>query len=479
MERFQARILVADDEESIRFVLREALESEGHRVSEVADGVAALAALESDDFDLAFLDIRMPGATGLEVLERARTAANETSVVIITAQSTFENAVEAMKLGALDYLTKPFTLAEVQALAEKALRTRALELEVRALRREVGRSVSLGGERLVGRSASLLEAFKTVGKVATRNIPVLVTGESGTGKELIARAIHSASPRALEPYVAVNAAAIPKDLLESELFGHERGAFTGATDSRPGRFREASGGTLFLDEIGDMSLDLQAKLLRVLQNGEVASVGGRKTEIIDVRIVAATNRDLDVAVQDGSFREDLLYRLRVVPIELPPLRERGEDIRALTEHFVARYAQELAGGARGIDDTAVARLESYVWPGNVRELENAIRRALVLSPGGVLTGDDFDFLQATRGKNNEGGDLSTMVERETRAALSDENDDLYRVVIERVERPMIEAVLEHTGGNQIKAAGLLGINRNTLRKKISELGCEMPRRERS
>lgn len=479
MERPQARILVADDEESIRFVLREALESEGHRVSEVADGVAALAALESEDFDLAFLDIRMPGATGLEVLERARTASNETSVVIITAQSTFENAVEAMKLGALDYLTKPFTLGEVQALAEKALRTRALELEVRALRREVGRSVSPGGERLVGRSASLLEAFKTVGKVATRNIPVLVTGESGTGKELIARAIHAASPRALEPYVAVNAAAIPRDLLESELFGHERGAFTGATDSRPGRFREASGGTLFLDEIGDMSLDLQAKLLRVLQNGEVTSVGGRKTEIIDVRIVAATNRDLDVAVQDGSFREDLLYRLRVVPIELPPLRERGDDIRALTEHFVVRYAQELAGGARGIDDTAVTRLEDYAWPGNVRELENAIRRALVLSPGGVLTGDDFDFLQAARGKESEVGDLSAMVERETRAALAEKNDDLYRVVIERVERPMIETVLEHTGGNQIKAAGLLGINRNTLRKKISELGCEMPRRERN
>lgn len=479
MEQSQARILIADDEDSIRFVLREALESEGHSVSEVADGEAALAALETEEFDLAFLDIRMPGATGLEVLRRARTAANETSVVIITAQSTFENAVEAMKLGALDYLAKPFTLAEVQTLANKALRTRALELEVRALRREVGRSISPGGERLVGRSVALLEAFKTVGKVATRNVPALITGESGTGKELIARAIHSASTRADEEFVAVNAAAIPKDLLESELFGHERGAFTGATEARPGRFREASGGTLFLDEIGDMTLDLQAKLLRVLQNGEVSSVGGRKTELVDVRIVAATNRDLDDAVENGTFREDLLYRLRVVPIELPPLRERGDDIRALTEHFVARYAQELAGSARGVDETAITTLEEYNWPGNVRELENAIRRALVLSPGSVLTGDDFEFLKKTRGTERQSADLGSLVGVETRSALAAEEDELYRVVIERVERPMIEAVLEHTGGNQIRAAGLLGINRNTLRKKISELGCEMPRRDRS
>ncbi|MCA9511653.1 MAG: sigma-54 dependent transcriptional regulator [Myxococcota bacterium] len=479
MDRQRARILVADDEESIRFVLREALESQGHRVSEVADGAAALRALDEGDFDLAFLDIRMPEATGLEVLERAKTASSETAVVIITAQSTFENAVEAMKLGALDYLTKPFSLAEVQALTDKALRTRALELEVRALRREVGRAVSPGGDRLVGRSPALLEAFKTVGRVAARNVPVLITGESGTGKELIARAIHVASPRAQEPFVAVNAAAIPKELLESELFGHERGAFTGAVQARPGRFREAAGGTLFLDEIGDMTLDLQAKLLRVLQNGEVTAVGGQKSEIVDVRIIAATNRQLDVAVREGRFREDLLYRLRVVPIELPPLRERREDVRALAEHFVARYAQDLAGGARGLADGAIEALERYSWPGNVRELENAIRRALVLAPGSVLTGEDFAFLVEDPAQTSPEASLAALVARETRAALSERADEIYRTVIERVERPMIEAVLEHTGGNQLQAASLLGINRNTLRKKISELDVAIPRRDRA
>jgi two-component system nitrogen regulation response regulator GlnG len=478
METTPARILVADDEESIRFVLREALESEGLEVTDVADGLAALEALENEEFELAFLDIRMPGATGLEVLERLQTAATDTSVVIITAQSTFENAVEAMKLGALDYLTKPFSLAEVQALIEKALRSRALELEVRALRREVGRSLAPGGERLVGRSPALLEAFKTVGKVAARNVPVLITGESGTGKELIARAIHSASTREEGPFVPVNAAAIPRELLESELFGHERGSFTGATEARPGRFREASGGTLFLDEIGDMSLDLQAKLLRVLQSGELTSVGGRKAEHVDVRIVAATNRDLDTAVREGSFREDLLYRLRVVPVVLPPLRERVEDIRTLAEHFVARYAIELAGGHRGIADSAVARLEAHDWPGNVRELENSIRRALVLSSSGVLTAEDFDFLEMGGSGGAGAVGLGEIVEREARALLANgATNQLYRNLLERVERPLLSTVLEYTGGNQIRAAALLGINRNTLRKKISELDLVLPRRD--
>jgi len=479
MERTRARILVADDEDSIRFVLREALESKGHDVTDVADGSSALEALGRDDFDIAFLDIRMPGATGLEILERLQTEPTDTSIVIITAQSTFESAVEAMKLGALDYLSKPFTLAEVQTLTEKTLRSRALELEVRALRREVGRSLAPGGERMVGRSSALLEAFKTVGKVAMRNVPVLVTGESGTGKELIAKAIHAASSRSEAPFVPVNAAAIPRDLLESELFGHEKGSFTGASEARPGRFREASGGTLFLDEIGDMSLDLQAKLLRALQSGEVTSVGGRKAEHVDVRIVAATNSDLDVAVREGNFREDLLYRLRVVPVVLPPLRDRTEDIRALAEHFVARYATELAGGHRGLSDSAIDRLESHAWPGNVRELENSIRRALVLSSSGVLTADDFAFLDQASGASTQGTDLAGLVDRETRSMLADgEAEDLYHRVLERIERPLLSAVLDHTGGNQIRAAALLGINRNTLRKKISELDVPLTRRDR-
>ena len=277
-----ARILVADDEASIRFVLREALGAGGHEVVDVDSGEAAIEALSSQGpFDIAFLDIRMPGPSGLELVDRIRALGAETAVVVITAQNTFENAVEAMKRGALDYLVKPFRLAEVSALVERALRTRDLEREVRQLRREVGARIA-PGDRLVGRSDALLEVFKTIGRVARSDVSVLITGESGTGKELVARAIHVASPRASGAFVAVNAAAIPRELLESELFGHERGAFTGAIEARAGRFREASGGTLFLDEIGDMPVELQAKLLRVLQSGEVTSVGGRRPEHVDV-----------------------------------------------------------------------------------------------------------------------------------------------------------------------------------------------------
>ncbi|MCZ6784660.1 MAG: sigma-54 dependent transcriptional regulator [Proteobacteria bacterium] len=478
-----ARILVADDEASIRFVLREALEDAGHRVTDVVDGDRALEALGSGTYDLAFLDIRMPGQTGLELLDRLRAMRSETAAVIITAQNTFDNAVEAMKRGALDYLVKPFAIAEVTALAEKALRTRALQREVRALRREVAGAGGGTGDQMVGTSAAMLEIFKTVGRVAAQNVTVLVTGESGTGKELVARAIHQASPRADGPFIAVNAAAIPRELLESELFGHEKGAFTGAVESRLGRFREASGGTLFLDEIGDMPTDLQAKLLRVLQNSEVTSVGGRQAVAVDVRIIAATHRDLDTEVRAGRFREDLIYRLRVVPLPIPPLRERTADIRTFAEHFTARYAREFESRARYLAPETITRLEDYDWPGNVRELENAIKRALVLATAEVLTPDDFAFLEGRAPEAGAGsGDagLAAMVREEALAALEDEDAaDLHRSILERVERPLLETVLERTRGNQIQAAALLGINRNTLRKKIAELGIPVPGREPS
>ncbi len=473
----RARILVADDEDSIRFVLRETLEAAGHEVDDVSDGDTAFERLAASRFDVAFLDIRMPGATGLELLERLRDVGSDTAVVIITAQNTTENAIEAMKQGAMEYLVKPFSIAEVEALAEKALRTRALEQEVRELRREVARERGPFGERMIGSSPAMLEIFKTVGKVARSNVSVLVSGESGTGKELVARAIHGASPRAGGPFVAVNAAAIPRELLESELFGHERGAFTGATESRLGRFREASGGTLFLDEIGDMPLELQAKLLRVLQSSEVTSVGGRRAERVDVRIVAATHRDLDHEVRVGGFREDLLYRLRVIPIALPPLRERRDDVRAMAPYFVERYARELGTGAHVLAEATVEALCAYDWPGNVRELENAIKRALVLASTEVLTPDDFAFLAAALEPSEETTDLADLVRSEaTRALRNPESDDLYRQLLERVERPLLTAVLEHTDGNQIRAAALLGINRNTLRKKIGELEISVPGR---
>jgi two-component system nitrogen regulation response regulator GlnG len=472
------QVLVADDEPSIRFVLTEVLEGLGHQVVAVEDGDSALGELTRGSFDLAFLDIRMPGRTGIEVLQQCRASGCDVAIVIITAQNLLENAVESMKAGALDYLVKPFALAEVEALAEKALSARALQNEVRTLRRAVGRSVTPGGERLVGSSHALLEIYKTVGKVAPRNVPVLITGESGTGKELVAHAIHAASPRAESPFIAVNAAAIPRELLESELFGHERGAFTGATSSRAGRFREASGGTLFLDEIGDMAVDLQAKLLRVLQSGEVTPVGGRDPEIVDVRIIAATHRDLDAGVREGTFREDLLYRLRVVPVSLPPLRDRIEDVRTLAAHFVDRYAPELAEGPVGLPDQTIERLERHDWPGNVRELENAIKRALVLSTNDVLAPEEFDFLTPQAAPTTTEASLEDLVIREVERLFDSGGEaiDVYQRIQQRVERPLLEAVLDRTQGNQIRAAAMLGINRNTLRKKITELGIELPNR---
>jgi two-component system nitrogen regulation response regulator GlnG len=468
-----ARVLIADDEPSIRFVLRETLESAGHSVVDVPNGDDALRALAEASFDVAFFDIRMPGASGLDLLERARTVGSDVAIVIITAQNTFENAVEAMKRGAFDYLVKPFGTQEVLALVEKAMRSRALESEVRALRRALGKGAP-PSERLVGKSAALLDVFKTIGRVARSDVPVLVTGESGTGKELIARAIHAASPRAGGPFVAVNAAAIPRDLLESELFGHERGAFTGAVEARPGRFREAAGGTLFLDEIGDMPVDVQAKLLRVLQTGEVTSVGGRRAELVSVRIVAATHRDLDAAVVAGTFREDLLYRLRVVPIAVPPLRERREDIPPLIDHFVARYDAELTGGMHLISPDAVDKLARHAWPGNVRELENAIKRALVLAASEVIGPDDFAFLEGGPSER-VAMSLEGIVRAEAEAALDrDTPADVHAALLARVEKPLIETALARTGGNQLRAAELLGINRNTLRKRIVELGIDVP-----
>ncbi|MCP4040048.1 MAG: sigma-54-dependent Fis family transcriptional regulator [bacterium] len=473
----RARILVADDEQSIRFVLREALEAEGHSVEEVADGDHALEKLSSGEFDVAFLDIRMPGQTGLELLEHLRTTGSDTAAVVITAESTMENAVEAMKRGALDYLVKPFSLAEAAALAEKSLATRKLKREVKQLRRETRAPV---GERLIGKSPQLLEIFKTVGKIATRNVPVLITGDSGTGKELVAKAIHQASPRCDKAFVAVNSAAIPRELLESELFGHERGAFTGAIQSRLGRFREADGGTLFLDEIGDMPPELQAKLLRVVQSGEVMSVGGRNADKVDVRILAATHRNLDDAVREGAFREDLLYRLRVVPIEIPPLRERVEDIPILAQHFTGRYANELVGESRFVSEAALDFLCLHDWPGNVRELENAIKRALVLSSSDMLTPDDFGFLSTEAQAGGDGSSFEEILRSEIRATIEEPDaHDLYRELLERVERPLLEAVLARTAGNQIRAAAILGINRNTLRKKITDLEIVLPRRDRT
>ncbi|MBM4335911.1 MAG: sigma-54-dependent Fis family transcriptional regulator [Deltaproteobacteria bacterium] len=476
-----SRILVADDEPSIRLVLRDALEGAGHEVVEAADGNVARALLSAQPIDLALLDLRMPGPSGLELLDELRSrGADAPPVVIMTAQNTFENAVEAMKRGAFDYLTKPFELPQLEALIEKVRQQRSLRGEVTALRRRVGEAFR-SGEVLVGRTPAMLELFKTIGRVAASDAAVLILGESGTGKEVVARAIHYHSRRREGPFVAVNMTALPSELIEAELFGHERGAYTGAVESRVGRFREAQGGTLLLDEIGDLPLPLQAKLLRVLQERVVSPLGGRQAIPIDVRILASTHRDLEALVREGRFREDLYFRLNVVPLRVAPLRERKADIPHLVAHFVERFADELGVPRRWPGEAALARLQSRSWPGNVRELENAIKRALVLAAGPVLTPDDID--QATAASQAPAtSDWAELARRELvlrfasgpEAGEEDGARGPYWSFVSRLERAIIREALAHSRGNRIQAARLLGINRNTLSKKIAELEIGTP-----
>jgi two-component system nitrogen regulation response regulator GlnG len=468
-----SRILIADDEPSIRFVLREALERAGHQVEEAADGAASRARLAGGHFDLAFLDIRMPGVSGLDLLVEIQGQGPQAPlVVIMTAQNTFENAIEAMKRGAFDYLTKPFDLPQVEALVEKADRQRALRGEVAELRRQVGQAFR-GGEALVGTSPAMVELFKTIGRIAGSDAAVLILGESGTGKELVARAIHYHSRRAERPFAALNMTALPGELIEAELFGHERGAFTGATEARPGRFRDTRGGTLLLDEIGDLPLELQAKLLRVLQEREVTPVGSQRAIPVDVRILAATHQDLEVLIGEGRFREDLYFRLNVVPIRIAPLRERKQDIPALLHHFVERFSADLNVAQRWPTQATIELLQGHDWPGNVRELENVVKRALVLASDEVLTPEDIEI--ASRPGRPAAG-WTELVRRELVQMLEDpeqaDESSPFWELVQRLERSLLDEALRRSQGSQIQAARLLRINRNTLRKKLVELGID-------
>ena len=469
-----SRILIVDDEPSVRFVLSEALTERGHAVEEAVGGEEARRALSGAPFDMVFLDLRMPDVGGFEILDEiVARGPGGPLVVIVTAQNTFDNAIEAMKRGAFDYLTKPFDLADVERLVTKALALRGLRHEVAQLRRQVGEAFR-AGELLVGKTSAMVDLYKTIGRVAPTDAGVLLLGESGTGKELVARAIHYHSRRSEGQFVAVNMAAIPTELIEAELFGHERGAFTGAVEARTGRFRQAHGGTLFLDEVGDLPRPLQAKLLRVLQEQEVTPLGGHKPIPVNVRIIAATHQNLESAVRDGRFREDLYFRLNVVPIRVAPLRDRREDIPLLVSHFVERFGEELGLPRRWPTESALAALTRHSWPGNVRELENVIKRSLALASGEVITEEDV-HLATDRG--TAATDWMEGVRREVGAMLDDPDTaperGPYWSILERVETAVLVEALERAGGNQLRAARLLGINRNTLRKKLGELGIEM------
>jgi two-component system nitrogen regulation response regulator GlnG len=469
-------VLVADDDRSIRTVLTQALGRSGYQVRATGSAAMLWRWVEEGEGDLVITDVVMPDDNGLDLLPRIKRQRPDMRVIVMSAQSTLITAVKAAQRGAFEYLPKPFDLAELLAVVGRALAVPAPAGEPQ------NAEVRDGEEKLplIGRSQAMQEIYRTIARLTTTDLTVMVNGESGTGKELVARALHDYGRRRAGPFVAINMAAIPRELIESELFGHERGSFTGAHNRSQGRFEQAAGGTLFLDEIGDMPPEAQTRLLRVLQEGEFTSVGGRAPIRANVRIVAATHRDLRQAIRAGQFREDLFYRLNVVPIRLPPLRERAEDIAVLARHFLDR-ARESGLPGKTLDQGAVDALRVYRWPGNVRELENLMRRLAALTPQEVITAEVItsELTEPTSPSSDEesfsgGEDLGQAVERHIRQVLAGSTDgvptrDIYDQVLAEVERPLIKMTLAATRGNQIKAAAMLGLNRNTLRKKIKDL----------
>jgi DNA-binding NtrC family response regulator len=456
----QLRVLVVDDEPGVRESLRLILKDRAE-VTLAASGEEGLAVATARVFDVVLLDILMPGMDGLDILERLRAATQVPQVIMLTATKTVKTAVRAMKLGAFDYVTKPFDIDELILLVERAAQTSALQQEVTALRQEVGQR--FGFDSVIGRSDAMQAVLSMVSRVAPLRTTVLLTGESGTGKEVIAKAVHYNSPRASGPLVAINCAAIPVNLLESELFGHERGAFTDAHARKPGHFESAHRGTIFLDEIGEMNPGTQAKLLRVLEQGSFTRVGGSQPVTVDVRVIAATNRDLDKSMQDGSFRPDLYFRLNVVAIHLPPLRERRDDLPLLIRHFLKRKAAELHVPEKNFDRDALECLVRYGWPGNVRELENIVERALALSMGSALTVDDLPAIMNA---------AHAAVPARTAPALgaSVAATTSLTDAVEQLEHRLILDALTRAEHNQTRAAELLGTTRRILKYKMDKLG---------
>jgi nitrogen regulation protein NR(I) len=455
-------ILVVDDQKTICYSIQRFLQSEGYDVLTATNGDDALKLVDSGTPGLVIMDVRMPEMDGLEVLGRIKGSHPDVQVIMMTAFSTTEKAIHAMKLGAYDYITKPFDNDELLVRVRDAVKTGGLRKEVVTLDEQDDNSAA---ERIVGKSPQMLALYKQIGKVAPTDATVLIRGESGTGKELIARAIYHYGNRPAKPFLAINCAAIPEQLLESELFGYERGAFTGADSKRIGKFEQCHGGTLFLDEIGDMSLPLQAKLLRVLQDGTFERLGGNETIGTDVRIIAATNKDLEAMVGKGSFREDLYYRINVVTIKIPPLRERKEDIRELVHYFIRKFDKTLSKEIKGITAETLKKLEEYSWPGNVRELKNIIQRAMVFCPHEYLSIECCDSLDLQRkGCASLGEAIQNLVDLAFRGGAQERFQD----IVSTVERNMVMKALELTKGNQVQAARLLGISRNTLRKKLGE-----------
>lgn len=450
-------ILVIDDEKKMHRILQISLEGLGYEVTTASSGLEGVEMARSHMPSLVITDMKMPGMSGMEVLQEIKKMDEDVPVIIMTAYGTVESAVEAMKRGAYDYILKPFDIGEMEVIVDKALRYRRLSRENEQLRSELHSKYWF--ENIIGKSRSMQKIFQLVDQIAPARSTVLVRGESGTGKELIAGAIHCRSDRASSPFIRLNCGAIPATLLESELFGYEKGAFTGADRQKPGRFELADGGTLFLDEIGDMANSLQVKLLRVLQNGELEHLGGTQTIRVDVRMIAATNADLEQRIREGRFREDLYYRINVVPIYIPPLRERREDIPLLTHYFMDRYTEETHQNKKTITPEALEILMGYGWPGNVRELQNMIERAVVLSRSDTLTPQAFAFPHRPRKAALSPDDIT----------LPEEGLSLTKVV-EELEKVYLKKALIQAEGVQTRAAELLHITRKILRYKTEKYG---------
>jgi two-component system nitrogen regulation response regulator GlnG len=461
------KILIIDDEPGILYSLQSALENDRTAVVTAQTARQGVAAVSKHKPDAVILDVRLPDMSGLDAFDLIRELDPRLPVIIITAHGGTDTAIEAMKRGAFEYLLKPIDLHQLDEVVGKAFELRRMQATPAVFGDQPELEES-GNDQIVGRCAAMQDVYKAIGKIAPQDVTVLVTGESGTGKELVARALYQHSKRVEKPFVAINCAAIPDTLLESELFGHEKGAFTGADRQRVGKFEQADGGTVFLDEIGDMSPATQAKVLRVLQNQQFERIGGNETISADVRVIAATNQNLAEMVAGGKFRQDLFYRLNSFTINLPPLRERSGDIGYLVNYFLADANRKLEKQVRGIDPAVLTALESYGWPGNVRELQNAIRYAVVQATGEVLTVDCLPGSVRGGGpiRPSTGLDILVLVADLLRAG----NTDIYRQVSQVVDRAMLSAVLEHARGNQSQASELLGISRTTLRAKLQALG---------